>query len=76
MYSVRDIPKFRDRANWSRDTVQPMRKRGFAYQNINQVLQNFSQWRTEANRALLFRFPLKQTLTVLVEVSHHFKENI
>ena len=44
-------------ANWSRDTVQPMRGRAFVYQNIDQVLKMFSQTRTEADRALLFRFP-------------------
>ena len=43
---VRNMPKFKDRANWSRDTIQPMRRRAFVYSNIDQVLKNFSQWRT------------------------------
>ena len=34
--TVRNIPKFRDRANWSRDTFQPMIKRACVYQNTNQ----------------------------------------
>ena len=55
--SVRNIPKRRDRANWSRDTVQPMRRRAFVYQNIDQMLKMFSQRRREADRALLLRSP-------------------
>ena len=55
--SVRNIPKRRDRANWSRDTVQLMRRRAFVYQNIDQVIKMFSQRRREADRALLFRSP-------------------
>ena len=35
--SVRNIPKRRDRANWSRDTVQPMRRRAFVYQSAQNV---------------------------------------
>ena len=31
---VRNIPKFKDRANWSRDTVQPKRRRACVYQTI------------------------------------------
>ena len=34
--SVWNIPKFKDRANWSRDTFQPMRRRACVYQNTNQ----------------------------------------
>ena len=55
--SVWNIPKRRDRANWSRDTVQPLRRRAFVYQNIDQVLKMFSQRRREEDRALLFRSP-------------------
>ena len=33
---VRNIPKFKDRANWSRDTFQPMRRRACVYQQTNQ----------------------------------------
>ena len=29
--TVRIIPKFKDRANWSRDTFQPMRRRARAF---------------------------------------------
>ena len=43
--SVRNIPKFKDRANWSRDTFQPIRRRACVYQNTNQniapVIKNF-----------------------------------
>ena len=43
--SVRNIPKFKDRVNWSRDTFQPMRRRSFVYPNTNQniapVIKNF-----------------------------------
>ena len=31
-----NIPKFKDRANWSRDTFQPMRRRACVYQQTNQ----------------------------------------
>ena len=33
---VRNISKFKDRANWSRDIFQPMRRRACVYQNTNQ----------------------------------------
>ena len=35
--SVRNIPKFKDRASWSRDTFQPMRRRACVYQQSNQT---------------------------------------
>ena len=42
---VRNIPKFKDRANWSRDTFQPIRRRACVYQQTNQniapVMKNF-----------------------------------
>ena len=51
------MPKFRDRANWSRDTVEPIRRCAFVHQNIDQVLKIFfSQLQMEADRALLSRF--------------------
>ena len=60
--AVRNIPKFKDRANWSRDTFQPMRRRTCVYQQTNQniapVIKNF-QKRTESDR-------IKDELTVLV----------
>ena len=44
-YTVRNIPKFKDRASWSRNTFQPMRRRACVYQQTNQniapVLKNF-----------------------------------
>ena len=44
-YTVRNIPKFKDRADWSRDTFQPMRRRACVYQQPNQniapVIKNF-----------------------------------
>ena len=53
-FSVRNIPKFKDRANWSRDTFQPMRGRACVYQQTNQniapVIKKFSKQRTEADR--------------------------
>ena len=43
--TVRNISKFKDRANWSRDTFQPMRRRACVYQQTNQniapVIKNF-----------------------------------
>ena len=45
LWSVRNIPKFKDRANWSRDTFQPSRRRACVYhkanQNIAPVIKNF-----------------------------------
>ena len=39
------LPNIKDRANWSRDTFQPMRRRACVYQNTNQniapVIKNF-----------------------------------
>ena len=52
---VRNIPKFKDRANWSRDTFQPMRRRACVYQQTNQNIaavikyfQNSGRSRTES----------------------------
>ena len=58
--SVRNIPKFKDRASWSRDTFQPMTRRACVYQQTNQniapVLKNFQNngWsrRTELKMSL------------------------
>ena len=40
-----EYPKFKDRANWSHDTFQPMRRRACVYQQTNQniapVIKNF-----------------------------------
>ena len=36
-----NIPKFKDRANWSRDTVQPMIRRACVYPTIGSVVKNF-----------------------------------
>ena len=42
---VWNIPKFKDRTNWSRDTLQAMRRCTCVYQNTNQniapVIKNF-----------------------------------
>ena len=66
-YTVRNIPKFKDRASWSRDTFQLMRRRACVYQQTNQNIapsdQKFSKQRTESDR-------IKDELTVLVYVSH------
>ena len=60
--SVRNIPKFKDRANWSRDTFQPMRRPACVHQQTNEniapVIKNFQQW-TESDR-------INDELTVLV----------
>ena len=55
-YTVRNIPKFKDRANWSCDTFKPMRRRACVYQQTNQniapVIKNFQNngWsRTEVD---------------------------
>ena len=34
--TVQNIPKFKDRANWSHDTFQPMRRHACVYQQTNQ----------------------------------------
>ena len=59
--SVRNIPKSKDRANWSRDTFQPMRRRACVYQQINQniapVIKNFQnsgRSRTELKMSLQY----------------------
>ena len=54
LLSVRNIPKFKDRANLSRATFQPMRRRACVYQQTNQniapVIKNFQKQRTESDR--------------------------
>ena len=54
--AVRNIPKFKDRTNWSRDTFQPMRRRACVYQQTNQniapvikIFQNNGRSRTESD---------------------------
>ena len=61
MYTVRNIPKFKDRANWSRDTFQPMRGRACVYQQTNQniapVIKNFQNngpWRDLYMEGIIF----------------------
>ena len=45
LWTVRNIPKFKDRANWSHDTFRPMRRHPCVYQQTNQniapVIKNF-----------------------------------
>ena len=72
--AVRDIHKFKDRASWSRDTFQPMRRRACVYQQTNQniapVIQNFQnsgRSRTE------LKMSLQDSSRFYIE---HFKENI
>ena len=64
--TVRNIPKFKDRANWSCDTFQPMRGRACVYQQTNQniapVIKNFQnngRSRTESVIVLTLRHILK-----------------
>ena len=59
--SVRNIPKFKDRANWSRDTFQPMRRRACVYQQTNQniapVIKNFqNNGRSRTESVIVSRF--------------------
>ena len=61
LWTVRNIPKFKDRANWSRDTFQPMRGRACVYQQTNQnmapVIKNFQnngRSRTELKMSLQY----------------------
>ena len=58
---VRNIPKFKDRANWSRDTFQPMRRRVCVYQQTNQniarVIKNFkNNGRSRTESVIVSRF--------------------
>ena len=58
---VRNIPKFKDRANWSRDTFQPMRRRPCVYQQTNQniapVIKNFqNNGRSRTESVIVSRF--------------------
>ena len=45
LWTVWNIPKFKDRANWSHDTFRPMRRHPCVYQQTNQniapVIKNF-----------------------------------
>ena len=59
--SVQNIPKFKDRANWSCDTFQPMRRRACVYQQTNQNIapvikhfQNNGRSRTELKMSLQY----------------------
>ena len=59
--TVRNIPKFKDRANWSRDTFQPMRRRACVYQQTNQniapVIKNFkNNGRSRTESVIVSRF--------------------
>ena len=58
---VQNIPKFEDKANWSRNTFQPMRRRACVYQQIKAS----SQWSKIFKTADGVR-PIKDELTVLV----------
>ena len=75
LLTVRNIPKFKDRANWSRDTFQPMRRRTCVYQQTNQntapVIKNFQnngRSRTESvivsrlSRIFLRLFMMRHTI--------------
>ena len=58
---VRNIPKFKDRANWSRDSFQPMRRRPCVYQQTNQniapVIKNFqNNGRSRTESVIVSRF--------------------
>ena len=59
--SVRNVPKFKVTANWSRDTFQPMRRCACVYQQTNQniapVIKNFQnsgRSRTELKMSLQY----------------------
>ena len=60
--AVRNIPKFKDRANWSRYTFQPMRRRACVYQQTNQniapVIKNFqNSGRSRTESVIVSRLP-------------------
>ena len=59
--SVRNVSKFKDRANWSRDNFQPMRRRACVYQNTNQninmLIKNFhNSGRSRTESVIVSRF--------------------
>ena len=56
---VQNIPKFKDRANWSRDIFQPMRSRACVYQNTN---QNIAPVIKDFHNSGLSRTELKMSL--------------
>ena len=61
LLSVRNIPKFKDRANLSRATFQPMRRRACVYQQTNQniapVIKNFqNNGRSRTESVIVSRF--------------------
>ena len=76
LFSVWIIPKFRDSANWSRDTVQPMRRHAFVYQNVNQVLKNFHNGERGQTEHFHFVFLLADANCTRLGFSNYFKENI
>ena len=76
LFSVLIIPKFRDSANWSRDTVQPMRRHAFVYQNVDQVLKNFHNGGRSQTEHCLFVFLLTDANCTRLGFSNYFKENI
>ena len=76
LFSVRIIPKFRDSANWSRDTVQPMRRHAFVYQNVDQVLKNFHSGRRSQTEHCHFVFLLTDANCTCLGFTNYFKENI
>ena len=54
---MENAPKFKDRANWSRDTFQPMRRRACVYQQTNQniapVIKNFQNSRRGRRESII-----------------------
>ena len=55
--SVRNIPNFKDKANWSRDTFQPMRRHACVYQRTNQniapVIKDFHNSRRSRTESVI-----------------------
>ena len=76
LFSVLIIPKFRDSANWSRDTVQPMRRDACVYQNVDQVLKNFHSGGWSQTEHCHFVFLLTDANCTCLGFSNYFKENI
>ena len=48
-FSVRNIPKFKDRANWSCYTFQPMKRRACVYQQTNQNIAAVIKWNSQSS---------------------------
>ena len=70
---VRNIPKFKDRGNWSRDSFQPMRIRACVYQNIDPVIKNFhNSGRSRTDFKISFEYSSR--FHIISKKTFHVKE--